>query len=528
MTVHQGSTTAESDAVNQAKQALQHADIDSSSDSSDSKTISMSPSQSRHGRHGHRQRHRQRHMSTTVVSDSQTQAQHSSNSDSESESESDADAGFEECLTQLVAAGHTRRGRNIGLLHKFHGDVNAVIQHLKTRQSSKTKIQTKTDKHHHRRHRHSKTPSVATDSSSDSESDSSNSALRARINTIAPEDRKMRSCLWKLTMRGYVKNMRRYARMLTRNEYDIDAVAARLDAQLAKRQERAAARSTTRKSKKTKTDDDSKHKHKRHSKTPSVATDSSSDSESDSSNSALRARINTIAPEDRKMRSCLWKLTMRGYVKNMRRYARMLTRNEYDIDAVAARLDAQLAKRQERAVARSTTRKSKKTKRTKYVKSSSESSDALDSDSDHKQSVPVTVTTDTSISDAKILFIDANNIMYAISAVRKLAIKRKHIHEAEALLLDLIRDAVAEFANIEQVFVVFDRCAAHLVCAEHGFYVLNAHSQDKMSADDLLVDLASSVSTPASSIAITSDRELRSRLATVGVASIKSGQLFRQ
>jgi len=335
-------------------------------------------------------------------------------------------------------------------------------------------------------------------------------------------------------MRGYVKNMRRYARMLTRNEYDIDAVAARLDAQLAKRQERAAARSTTRKSKKTKTDDDNKHKHKRHhrrhrhSKTPSVATDSSSDSESDSSNSALRARINTIAPEDRKMRSCLWKLTMRGYVKNMRRYARMLTRNEYDIDAVAARLDAQLAKRQERAVARSTTHKSKKTKRTKYVKSSSESSDALDSDSDHKQSVPVTVTTDTSISDAKILFIDANNIMYAISAVRKLAIKRKHIHEAEALLLDLIRDAVAEFANIEQVFVVFDRCAAHLVCAEHGFYVLNAHSQDKMSADDLLVDLASSVSTPASSIAITSDRELRSRLATVGVASIKSGQLFRQ
>jgi len=107
------------------------------------------------------------------------------------------------------------------------------------------------------------------------------------------------------------------------------------------------------------------------------------------------------------------------------------------------------------------------------------------------------------------LYLDGNNMLYVVSSIRALVLKRKN-RAAEAVLEDLAR-SFSSALNLKHCTLIFDDTKR--LVTEEAFSVQSARPSFSTS-DDALVEMAKANTEPA--VFVTSDRELLNRLEASG------------
>jgi len=107
------------------------------------------------------------------------------------------------------------------------------------------------------------------------------------------------------------------------------------------------------------------------------------------------------------------------------------------------------------------------------------------------------------------LYLDGNNMLYVVSSIRALVLKRKN-RAAEAALEDLAR-RFSSLLNLKHCTLIFDDTKR--IVTEEAFSVSSARPSFATS-DDALVEMAKANTEPA--VFVTSDRELLNRLEASG------------
>lgn len=113
--------------------------------------------------------------------------------------------------------------------------------------------------------------------------------------------------------------------------------------------------------------------------------------------------------------------------------------------------------------------------------------------------------------DAKVLYLDGNNMLFVANALRKLTLKDMRLGEK---LLESIARKAPSVLNLDKCTLLFDETPTQVF--EDRFFVLSARPVSPTS-DDLLVEYAK-YHQKANQVAyyVTSDRELQARLEEVG------------